>query len=283
MKGLVNIGNTCYLNAGLQMLLQNNDFCLLIIKYSNESEILNKIKDNILEYYDNTNSNLTPIKIKEIVENSQNIFIGSHQHDSIEFIIFLLDIIEKEILKINPSSTELKDIFYCFFNVRIKCKITTCLNICNVKENNSFLILDIDENCNTLDDAYRKFKLGELLDNDNKYFCEKCGIKRVASKRTEIVLWPNHLLVWLKRYSNNNSHINKNSKQIKIPLYWRHNMILYGAIVHSGSLFGGHYVYVGKNNNNWYLFNDSSVSIINNDEQLEDLLNNAYCLYYKSN
>ena len=48
MKGLVNIGNTCYLNAGLQMLLQNNDFCLLIIKYSSESEILNKIKDNIL-------------------------------------------------------------------------------------------------------------------------------------------------------------------------------------------------------------------------------------------
>jgi ubiquitin C-terminal hydrolase len=64
MKGLENIGNTCYLNSGLQMLLQNKDLCNLINKYSSKSDILNKINKFIIDYYDDTNKILTPIEIK---------------------------------------------------------------------------------------------------------------------------------------------------------------------------------------------------------------------------
>jgi len=75
MKGFNNMGNTCYLNAGLQMIIQNTDLCNLILKYSQQSLILNKIGVIIDQYYKGTNS-ITPIDIKNIVSERQKIFYG---------------------------------------------------------------------------------------------------------------------------------------------------------------------------------------------------------------
>ena len=139
--------------------------------------------------------------------------------------------------------------------------------------------MDIQSNTKTLNDAYRNFKSSEKLDDDNKYFCENCNHKNIASKRTEIMSWPNYLFIWLKRYSQNGKYITKNSQDIEIPLNWRHNLELQGGVIHYGNLNGGHYVYIGKNNNKWYMFNDSSVSEIGTNE-VENQLSKAYWLYY---
>ena len=284
MKGFRNIGNTCYLNAGLQMLVQNKDLAELISKYSSHSQILKIISDFIQEYYDvNTSDVVIPNEIKKIVQEKQDIFSGFQQQDSTEFIIYLLDIIDEEIKQIDKSSNGIKPLFGIIFNSRIKCKLRTCLTISNNKELNNFLLLDINSDCTSLDDAYRQFKSGELLTEDNKYFCGKCQDKRVASKRTEIETWPKYLFVWLKRYKQVGHRITKNSQQINIPLEWRHNTSLQGAVVHDGGLNGGHYIYVGKQENNkWYIFNDSHVSEIS-DELLNNYISRAYWLYYKNN
>ena len=98
MKGLYNIGNTCYLNSALQMIIQNEDFCTLILNNKNKSEILNNISNFILEYYnDNNNTPISPIIIKNIVENKYEIFKGFKQHDATEFLIYLFDIISNEL------------------------------------------------------------------------------------------------------------------------------------------------------------------------------------------
>jgi len=284
MKGLDNIGNTCYLNSGLQMLIQNKDLCKLILTYSNKSDILKKISNFILEYNNDSNTSINPIQIKKIVEKKQNIFIGSHQHDSTEFIIYLLDIIDEEIKNIDKESKGIEPLFSIDINVRIKCKIRECLTIYNHNEKNNFLLLDINLECSSLDDAYRAFKSSEKLDLDNKYFCEKCKDKRISSKRNEIINWPLHLFIWLKRYSQDkNNNIKKNNSELDIPLLWRHDLELHGAVIHHGSLNGGHYIYIGKNNNKWYLFNDSMVSEINSDSSVKSLISKAYWLYYKKN
>lgn len=283
MKGFKNIGNTCYLNSGLQMLIQNKDLCQLIKDYSSGSEILTKIANFIDKYYDESSSDIiVPKEIKKIVEDKKELFEGFQQQDSTEFIIYLLDVIDEEIKKIHKDSGGIQPIFGIKFNVRIKCKLRECLQIYNRDDFNNFLLLDIDSDCTSLEDAYRDFKSGSKLESDDKYFCEKCQAKRIASKRHTIVEWPNHLFIWLKRFRQNGRRFTKNNQELDIPLEWRHNNKLQGAIIHYGSLDGGHYVYVGKQNNKWYLFNDSSVSEISSESELKSLLSKAYWLCYST-
>jgi ubiquitin C-terminal hydrolase len=288
MKGFINIGNTCYLNSGLQMLIQNIQFCQLVLKYASYSPVLSKIALFIKEYYTNNNTPLNPAEIKNIVQEKQNIFYGFSQQDSSEFIIILLDIIDEEIKKIHKkynmmNENNIDSIYGLEINSRIKCKKYDCLNIVNKIEKTNFLILELKPEFKTLDDIYLGFKSKEKLIDDNKYKCDKCNALRDASKRNNVSKWSNHLFIWLKRFKqlSPNQYI-KNEQKIDIPVEWRHNMRLKGAVIHTGGLNGGHYVYISNINDKWYLFNDSNVSLIDSS-RLDLYLNNAYWLYYVSN
>lgn len=276
MKGLNNIGNTCYLNAGLQMLLQNKELHQLVLKHSKHSDKLKTLADFYQEYHNSSNGSLNPSNIKMIVEERQNMFQGFNQHDSSEFVIYLLDIINDEI----KESSHLNSIYGLHMNIRIKCKLRDCLNIVNKKEISNILFLDIEQEYTELDDAYRSYRSRDKLDSDNMYYCEKCKDKRIASKRTNIEEWPNNLIIILKRFKQTGFRVQKMNQPLDIPLEWRHDNILQGAIIHYGSMNGGHYVYVGKYNDKWYLFDDSNVSEIPSQEKLKVLLTHAYCLYY---
>ena len=276
MKGLNNIGNTCYLNAGLQMLLQNKELHQLVLKHSKDSDKLKTIADFYEEYHNSSGGSLNPSNIKMIVEERQNMFQGFNQHDSSEFVIYLLDIINDEI----KDSSQLNSIYGLHMNIRIKCKLRECLNIVNKKEISNILFLDIEQEYTELDDAYRSYRSRDKLDSDNMYYCEKCKDKRIASKRTSIEDWPNNLIIILKRFKQTGFRVQKMNQPLDIPLEWRHDNKLQGAIIHYGSMNGGHYVYVGKYNDKWYLFDDSNVSEIPSQEKLKVLLTHAYCLYY---
>ena len=264
MKGFNNIGNTCYLNSGLQLLINNKDLCQEIVNTSN-SELSNFIK----EYYNNnTNNTLTPRFIKEIVEQKNNQFRGFGQNDSFEFIIYFLEYI-LSIIKSNPY--EIKS------TTRIKCKLLNCLNIINTDEKNNFLLLDIDEDKNDLDDLYRKYKSREKID----YKCSKCNKNVFASKLINITRWPKDLIIVLKRF-NYNGRGQKISSEIEIPLSWRHNYKLNGLVFHSGNVSGGHYIYIGLTNNRWLIYNDDSVKEIT-EAQLNNYKNNGYIYYFSQN
>ena len=275
MKGLNNIGNTCYLNASLQMLLLNTDFCNLILNYNGStSDILNTISDFIINYYTSNLESITPDIIKNIVEKKYKIFNGNQQQDSNDFICCLFDIISDEINKINPNNNNnLYNIFGFELESRIKCKLSNCLysNITNVNE----LILNLEVK-KSLEESFKSFKSRELISND--YKCEKCNIKLLASKRLNITNYSKNLLICLKRFNCINEICNKIIDNMEIPLIFN-NYELCGAIIHSGSYRSGHYIYIGISNNIWYIFNDNYISELKTNLQNE--LSNAYFLYYK--
>lgn len=266
VKGFENLGNTCYLNAGLQLIINNIDLCKNIINYNGDDEIIIKYKQFINRYYDNDNSKiLNPTFIKIFVGENNSEFIDNRQNDSFEFVLYFLDYLLTQI-KSNIYEIEI--------TTHIKCKLLKCLNISSNKELNNFLLLNINNTTNTLDDCYRQFKTREKLMNDNAYFCDKCKDYRIASKHINITNWSKHLLIVLKRFNNYRIKIDK---EIIIPLEWRHNYKLQGFICHSGTINGGHYVYIGKYNDKWLLYNDDHISPIND---LNVYLNYGYVYYY---
>jgi ubiquitin C-terminal hydrolase len=275
LTGFINLGNTCYLNSGLQMLIQNKEFCRLIIKNKNNNSILLKLSEFISEYYDPNTQHISPIYIKNIVGEKNNIFNGYKQNDAGEFIIYFLDVINEELKK---NNCDLSDLFELQTKISIKCKLKKCLNISSHVEKNLFLFLNISQNNLTLNDCYLDYKARIKLENDELYYCEKCQAKRIASKKTEIIKFPKHLIVYLKRFEQKGTRLFKNNKELDVPLVWK-NYNLQGIVYHSGSLFGGHYIYIGNHNDKWLMFNDDSVTEIH-ERTLNQYKNYGYILYY---
>jgi ubiquitin C-terminal hydrolase len=291
-KGFYNLGNTCYLNSGLQLIMNNKELCQSILALSKnnsnntdsnntdsnnkDSNFIVQFSQFIKDYYNNTNNNTTldPGFIKQLVANKSTEFTGYKQSDSFEFIIYLLDFIFENL--------KIKKLYQSTLNIKIKCKLLSCLNISQHNENNNYLLLDILNGFKDLDDCYRNYKQREKLVDENSYFCENCKDKRIASKRNEIIHWPDHLIIVLKRFTNE-GRPQKNNNKIDVPLLWRHGYKLKGIVFHSGSLFGGHYIYIGNHNNKWNIFNDDHVTEIS-EGQLDNYKNTGYIYYFqKSN
>jgi ubiquitin C-terminal hydrolase len=260
MKGIINIGNSCYLNSVIQLLFNIPEF-----RKSIQNTDFQKIVDN----YDNSNL-FDPTEIKNIVTSKNKIFNNNSQQDSSEFLIYLLDYLNNNIFTIKT-------------NINIKCKLVKCLKESEHIENDIFLQLPLNElnsnEFNELTDLYRKYKSNEKLKDDNAYHCDNCKTKTVARKKTNIIHWPNNLLIVFKRFDH---FMRKDNRKIIIPLEWRHNYKLKGGIIHMGNynlrLDGGHYIYFGnENGSNWYIANDSNISKIDN---IDNFMNTHGCYSY---
>ena len=344
-KGFNNIGNTCYLNSGLQMLVQNKDFCKKVFINRNTSDNLKKMTDFIIEYYNTENNkSLTPNQIKGIVERIRPMFRGNRQHDSEEFIISLIEVLNDDIIlntiklqnKIlidkatskNPNNNviklfedgvkvieldykqkkitieklmiamrhiqsqfvtnedalkrlpdidnnSLKNLFEFDLQKQLRCEEPSCLDERFISSKEVLLTLPVNPNSNSLDDCYNDFKETENLEID----CEKCNKKQNTSSKFRIKSWGKNLIICLNRFKNDKRNSSKINKDITIPFEWRHDYHIRGGVIHSGNIGGGHYIYIGKNNDTWAIYDDSNTHKIT-DTQAQGFLNKAYILFY---
>lgn len=279
MKGFNNLGNTCYLNSGLQMIIQNKELCSIVFKFADKSTILQEYANIINEYYNSTNSTINPKIIKKLVSERNNIFSGFNQQDSSEFIMFFLDLINSEINKFSKDKNLVDKLYELEIQTDTKCKVLSCLNVSTNIEKPTILMLNVDETCNTLDNCYDLSLKRVKLEGMEQYYCDNCKKKRIASQRKKVSFSSNNLIVLLRRFTQTSYKLSKYSQEIKVPIEWRNGYMLTGIVFHSGNLHGGHYVYIGKINNKWFLFNDSHVSEINKTV-LINYINNGYIYYY---
>ena len=148
----------------------------------------------------------------------------------------------------------------------------------------------------SLINCIKNFIQKEELTIGEQWKCPQC--KKVSNSSKQISYWnlPKILTIHLKRFIiHNQNTIQKNNNPVEIPLnnldfneyinnynYENTESKLYeciGIICHSGSYIGGHYFSFCKNNNNWYLCNDSTYKKINLKLDLINKL--SYIIFYR--
>jgi ubiquitin carboxyl-terminal hydrolase 8 len=329
--GLANLGNTCFINSILQILIRipqlnnllNNN--LYINKLNNDINSLLLIEWDSLrkEMLSGTCTAISPNKFLIAIHNvakikNIQIFAGYQQNDVQEFLLFIIDCFHlalKRNIKITVDGeckteqdklakkcyttiqrmyeTDYSEIFEMFHGIHI----SNIFNqndqiISNVIEIFYSIDLPLPPNSNknpSLEDCFNLYTSSEILDGDNMYYDENLGEKIIAKKN--ILFWslPKILIIDIKRFS---SRIMKLQQLLNFPIdnlnlskyvigYNPNEYIydLFGICNHSGGVGGGHYTSFVKNENDWYLCNDTQVTKI--DDLNKIITPKAYCLFYK--
>ena len=258
------------MNSAIQLFLNYKVIKKFLMVNNFTDNRLNVLKQFIMDY--------EPKPIKLLLGQKNKQFIGSGQNDSHECLITLLDIIENGIksedtmrakmigfekkITIGNTNIPMTKLLDSVLNINVisYVKCLNCSYLSETKKDEKILSVSITNNTNTMLDCIREFEKEEVLNDDNKWKCDKCNNLVCAKKWLQIKKYPKYLTIHLKRFTNN---IHKNGKSIEVPMEMslnnnRYRLVSY--ILHSGGLNGGHYVNYSRINDKFYLLNDSNVS-----------------------
>ena len=164
-----------------------------------------------------------------------------------------------------------------------KRKLSTTYDIFNC------MSLGLDKKNTTINQLIQNYFNAELLDGDNMWYNDKIKQKEEVYRCINLKRLPKILCIHLKRFTNNLRKIRQNIEfdtKLKLNEYFINKKYnkdltyeLYGLVMHTGSLNGGHYYVIIKNpNNKWYNYNDTNVNEVN---VTNINLSYVYCLFYK--
>jgi len=287
--GLNNIGNTCFMNSALQLIVNCTVLTKFILNNSFNSVKLNCYKQFLFDYL--TNKVITPNTVKKMVSNENNIFAGYEQQDAHEFLITLIDIIYEELKEeFKDSNDEILGIkndklLNVIFDTNVS-SIIYCDEIgekSKTKFGEKILSLPIPKEKDiTLTKCIEKFTEIEKLSGDCKWYNDKDKKYYEAFKRLYIKSYPKYLIIHLKRFDYNfSSRKINNSINMDLELNLKDDSYSLRSIVfHMGNVGGGHYVNIVRKNNKYYMCNDSNISEINN---INKYINHGYIYLYVKN
>lgn len=265
INGIENLGNTCYINCILQLIMQCTDIikcCIENEKYSS-SLILSVFNEFIKDYYKNNNI-ATAHKIQKVVQ-TKNLFLPYQQYDAHEFLTYFLDILSEESKKLYPLN--INNFFqYKYYTIFMNQKNRNIER----KMSNGEYILTLPFS-SSLIESLQNFEIKDMIDNWENDAKEKICI----DKYNEIYHWPNYLFIQINRYD---SKFNKIQDSMIVPLKFN-DYELKGAVIHHGQYNFGHYICIIYQNNEFFICDDDKIQKIS-FQDATNLIDKSYLLLY---
>ncbi|KXN72283.1 cysteine proteinase [Conidiobolus coronatus NRRL 28638] len=317
IRGLRNLGSTCFLNSILQTFAHNR----LLVDYYEKLDHMhddfdsefggdggNSMDENaclsceltnfILDYYSDNFTPISPTNFLHKLWSTSKHLAGYHEHDAHELLMAVLNRLHEEDENHSSNSLECKCIIHQTFSGVLKSEVTC--EACNTTTSTSDPFLDLSlhiEDSNngegfTLHDCLMKYIHPEPLPPDS-YNCSSCNKPRQATKQMKLSKLPKVLCIQFKRFSQYPTP-SKIDTPIQLPKYldllqYSHSneestpglspyqYQLFAVVNHIGSLDTGHYVNYCWNRNRWYLFNDQEIQLANDEEVYNS---NPYLCFY---
>jgi ubiquitin C-terminal hydrolase len=258
MRGLVNLGNTCYFSTAIQCLAHVPPLSKYFFdnSYDGNCEITKEYRVVIMDLF--RVHQVGPVNPKDLLNAFRAKFpsFGHGQHDAQEVVIILLDVFEKSLGK---------ELIQGIFNGQETHEIAW--NGGKTTSTSPFTVLLIDVNKDeSLEDLVNKRQEPVPLENytDNSGKTHQC-----AALRNRVTQWPKVLGISFSMYTNKFS--------IQIPLEFG-GLRLFSCIIHTGIQQGGHYALLVRRYDKWYIKDDEHVREV---PEPKDLKGAFYMAWYR--
>ncbi|KAL7520237.1 hypothetical protein ACHAWX_004970 [Stephanocyclus meneghinianus] len=238
---------------------------------------------------------ITPRYFVNAVWKHGGLFAARKQQDANEFLNFFLGRVDDEVKAPKATSSVMMDLFGVDQYQEVKCD--KCNTVTKRTEPLLGLMLSLPDENNSneeadprkpdgdicLADCFKSLKTTGRFVEENQFDCETCHGKTNAAWSVSLQRRPQSLLISLRRTLwNPEKGLHKDSRRVKFPIELDCSDILdlekdrtspdedfegchYGlnsVVSHSGSSpFVGHYISWCRVGEQWFLFNDSSVTL----------------------